>query len=192
MGSDPTSCPSIYLSCDDFMCVAAAATMLASGSATSSLLFWSECGQYAAFPSSNTFLETKHEWKFPATALSSTNQLCSIVTSSFAHIHSPLHPSTSSANLCASWRRLRKCSSSPWAPGPDCLRGCPLAAGGCEQNRRLTAEPQRSGAPACRSCPCPPPSPLGREWKPDPALSFSFPGRIVITGAPCAPARPGT
>lgn len=113
MGSDPTSCPSIYLSCDDFMCVAAAATMLASGSATSSLLFWSECGQYAAFPSSNTFLETKHEWKFPATALSSTNQLCSIVTSSFAHIHSPLHPSTSSANLCASWRRLRKCSGKP-------------------------------------------------------------------------------
>lgn len=39
---------------------------------------------------------------------------------------------------------------------------------------------------------CPPQSPPGREWKPDPALSFSFPGRIAITGAPCEPAGPGS
>lgn len=49
----------------------------------------------------------------------------------------------------------------------------------------------RGSAPS-GAVPCPPPSPPGREWKPDPALSFSFPGRIAITEAPCAPARLGT
>lgn len=74
------------------------------------------------------------------------------------------------------------------------------ATGGADPWRRehATQSTPRGRAPAARGStpagagPCPPPSPPGREWKPDPALSFSFPGRIAITGAPRAPARPGT
>lgn len=70
-------------------------------------------------------------------------------------------------------------------------KGCPPAAR-CEQDPRLRPATAPRGSAPAGAGPCPPPGRSRREWKPDPALSFSFPGRIAITGAPCAPARPGT
>ena len=57
----PTSCPYSHLSLDDLLLITAAATTLASGTATSSFMSWPKWGQYTAFPSSKTFPETKHE-----------------------------------------------------------------------------------------------------------------------------------